>query len=171
MSNVYRSVNTFDTWNACSRSFRLVPALDNVFLRSCTRIRYIRGAARVQQRGKNTRSLRSIRRPAERACVTRRIERKATAFPFSVFSPLFSCLPRISAKRREETCGFRAGFHFPWLMFRKPLSSACLSLEALETRAAREVRGIGKCVWKTRTRTRTGRGSCGGALSSSRPAR
>lgn len=41
--NVYRSINTVGIWNACSRSFRLVPTT-NVFLRSCTRIRHIRNA-------------------------------------------------------------------------------------------------------------------------------
>lgn len=60
--NVYRGINTaVGISNACSRSFRLAPAT-NVFLRSCTRIRYIRPPIR----GGITRCLRSIRRNGER---------------------------------------------------------------------------------------------------------
>ena len=150
MSNVYRTVNTFDTRNACSRSCRLVPALDNVFLRSCTRIRYIRGASRACSNAAKTRD------PFDpflstRACVCVRaassVKRLLLLFPS--FSP-FSCLSSRTAAdigEEKETCGFRAGFHFAWLMFREPLSRATASRGA----GRGERVGIGKCVWKTRS--------------------
>lgn len=96
--NVYRGINTaVGISNACSRSFRLVPAT-NVFLRSCTRIRYIRPPIR----GGITRCLRSIRteRERERERENGDIERKAAAFfflPFflssSILHPILVSIP------------------------------------------------------------------------------
>lgn len=136
--NVYRGINTaVGISNACSRSFRLAPAT-NVFLRSCTRIRYIRPPIR----GGITRCLRSIRRNGERERERERMiasseKRPLFPSPFSFLSFLVhSFLRYLSPSQRHDI----AGFHF-----------AIHSRVALETRGkegGEEEKGRGN-VWKT----------------------
>lgn len=149
--NVYRGINTaVGISNACSRSFRLVPAT-NVFLRSCTRIRYIRPPIR----GGITRCLRSIRTEREREGERERWHRTKSGRLFLssflsllVYSPSDTCL-HPNGTRRDI-----AGFHF-----------AIHSRVALETRGRRgrrrrkrDVEMYGKRSWILR----------GSALSSSK---
>lgn len=143
--NVYRGINTaVGISNACSRSFRLAPAT-NVFLRSCTRIRYIWPPIR----GGITRCLRSIRRNGERERERERmIKRKAAAFSLPLFLSFFPRPFFSSILVSIPTARYRR------ISFRDPLEGG--------TRNTRERRGRGgEGTWKC---MENGRGSCEEAL-------
>lgn len=141
--NVYRGINTaVGISNACSRSFRLAPAT-NVFLRSCTRIRYIRPPIR----GGITRCLRSIRSNGEREGERERVvasseKRPLFPSPFFFLSFLLRLLFFDTCLHPNGTLRDIAGFHF-----------AIHSRVALETRGRgrgrrrRDVEMYGKRSW------------------------
>lgn len=147
--NVYRGINTaVGISNACSRSFRLAPAT-NVFLRSCTRIRYIRPPIR----GGITRCLRSIRRNGERERERERMiasseKRPLFPSPFSFLSFLVHSFLRYLSPSQRHAARYRR------ISFRDPLEGG--------TRNTRERRGRGgEGTWKC---MENGRGSCEEAL-------
>lgn len=134
--NVYRGINTaVGISNACSRSFRLAPAT-NVFLRSCTRIRYIRPPIR----GGITRCLRSIRSNGEREGERERVvasSEKRPLFP----SPFFflSFLLRYLSPSQRHAARYRR------ISFRDPLEGGTRNTRKGE---GEEEKGRGN-VWKT----------------------
>lgn len=137
--NVYRGINTaVGISNACSRSFRLAPAT-NVFLRSCTRIRYIRPPIR----GGITRCLRSIRSNGEREREGESsIKRKAAAFSLPLFLSFF---PSSSTLLRYLSPSQRHAARYRRISFRDPLEGGTRNTRKGE---GEEEKGRGN-VWKT----------------------